>query len=113
MDEPNAIPSTHVHTLPWFPHINKYHPSSDEACIICNENLQENESKAGITKLPCKHIFDRDCIVPWLELVSRCIVTLLPMALDVMRLFLIFEWIILSSLCVFPCSAQQLSIMSS
>jgi len=43
----------------------------DEACIICNENFQENESKAGITKLPCKHFFDRDCIVPWLELVSE------------------------------------------
>ncbi|KAF9987576.1 hypothetical protein BGZ65_003008 [Modicella reniformis] len=44
----------------------------DEACIVCNENLQENESKAGITKLPCKHFFDRDCIVPWLELHNNC-----------------------------------------
>ncbi|KAF9993300.1 hypothetical protein BGZ80_001087 [Entomortierella chlamydospora] len=44
----------------------------DEACIICNENFQENESKAGITKLPCKHFFDRDCIVPWLELHNNC-----------------------------------------
>jgi hypothetical protein len=42
----------------------------DEACIICNENFQENESKAGVTKLPCKHHFDRECIVPWLELVG-------------------------------------------
>ncbi|KAF8973439.1 hypothetical protein BGZ46_009854 [Entomortierella lignicola] len=44
----------------------------DEACIICNENLQENESKAGVTKLPCKHVFDRECIVPWLELHNNC-----------------------------------------
>ncbi|KAF9438560.1 hypothetical protein BGZ76_006942 [Entomortierella beljakovae] len=44
----------------------------DEACIVCNENFQENESKAGITKLPCKHHFDRDCIVPWLELHNNC-----------------------------------------
>ncbi|KAF9914031.1 hypothetical protein BX616_009102 [Lobosporangium transversale] len=45
---------------------------SDEACIICNENFHENEFKAGITKLPCKHFFDRDCIVPWLELHNNC-----------------------------------------
>ncbi|KAG0282565.1 hypothetical protein BGZ96_000347 [Linnemannia gamsii] len=44
----------------------------DEACIICNENFQENESKAGVTKLPCKHYFDRECIVPWLELHNNC-----------------------------------------
>ncbi|KAF9391954.1 hypothetical protein CPB97_004823 [Podila verticillata] len=44
----------------------------DDACIICNENFQESESKAGITKLPCKHFFDRECITPWLELHNNC-----------------------------------------
>ncbi|KAF9950762.1 hypothetical protein BGZ72_007640 [Mortierella alpina] len=54
------------------PYVPQKDVKRDEACIICNENLQENETKAGITHLPCKHFFDRDCIVPWLELHNNC-----------------------------------------
>ncbi|KAF9584402.1 hypothetical protein BGW38_006598 [Lunasporangiospora selenospora] len=54
------------------PYVPTKELKSDEACIVCNENFSENDSKAGVTKLPCKHYFDRDCIVPWLELHNNC-----------------------------------------
>ncbi|KAI7900224.1 uncharacterized protein BX663DRAFT_488441 [Cokeromyces recurvatus] len=44
--------------------------NSDETCIICKDNLKTSESI--ITQMPCGHYFDRDCIVPWLELHNTC-----------------------------------------
>ncbi|KAF9978216.1 THO complex subunit 2, partial [Mortierella antarctica] len=66
---PPPASKSFIRDLPYVPHKDV---KRDEACIICNENLQENETKAGITSLPCKHFFDRDCIVPWLELHNNC-----------------------------------------
>ncbi|KAG0303101.1 hypothetical protein BGZ98_006994 [Dissophora globulifera] len=66
---PPPAAKSFIRDLPFVPQSDV---KRDEACIICNENFQENESKAGITKLPCKHFFDRDCIVPWLELHNNC-----------------------------------------
>ncbi|GAA5804115.1 hypothetical protein HPULCUR_009601 [Helicostylum pulchrum] len=43
---------------------------SDESCIICKDNLKTSEST--VTRMPCGHYFDRECIVPWLELHHTC-----------------------------------------
>ncbi|KAI8090305.1 uncharacterized protein B0P05DRAFT_577763 [Gilbertella persicaria] len=44
--------------------------NSEETCIICKDQL--NTSEDVVTKMPCGHYFDRDCIVPWLELHHTC-----------------------------------------
>ncbi|KAG0253510.1 hypothetical protein DFQ27_007364 [Actinomortierella ambigua] len=44
----------------------------EEACVVCNEHFHESSDQLSITRLPCKHAFDRDCIVPWLELHNNC-----------------------------------------
>ncbi|KAI8339313.1 hypothetical protein BD560DRAFT_412660 [Blakeslea trispora] len=43
---------------------------SGETCIICKDQLHSSENT--VTKMPCGHYFDRDCIVPWLELHHTC-----------------------------------------
>ncbi|RIA96424.1 hypothetical protein C1645_673404, partial [Glomus cerebriforme] len=53
------------------PKVPKSEITSDDTCIICAEKFSANE-KANITKLPCNHKFDKDCILPWLELHNTC-----------------------------------------
>ncbi|CAO3647873.1 unnamed protein product [Mucor hiemalis] len=43
---------------------------SEESCVICKDNLKSSDSP--VTRMPCGHYFDRDCIVPWLELHHTC-----------------------------------------
>ncbi|KAI7890815.1 uncharacterized protein EV154DRAFT_510273 [Mucor mucedo] len=43
---------------------------SEESCIICKDNLRSSEST--VTRMPCGHYFDRDCLLPWLELHHTC-----------------------------------------
>ncbi|KAI8988704.1 hypothetical protein BDB01DRAFT_842272 [Pilobolus umbonatus] len=42
---------------------------SDESCIICKDSLK---GQSGVTRMPCGHYYDHDCIVPWLELHNTC-----------------------------------------
>ncbi|RUS34962.1 hypothetical protein BC938DRAFT_477411 [Jimgerdemannia flammicorona] len=42
----------------------------DESCTVCKDVFHISGSK--ITKMPCGHFFDKDCIVPWLELHNTC-----------------------------------------
>ncbi|CAB4386312.1 unnamed protein product [Rhizophagus irregularis] len=53
------------------PKVSKSEIKSDDTCIICAENFSANE-KVNITKMPCNHMFDKDCILPWLELHNTC-----------------------------------------
>jgi hypothetical protein len=42
-------------------------------CAICQEQLHLNEEVKG---LPCKHLYHKECIVPWLQMVSNQSITL-------------------------------------
>ncbi|WOK98394.1 hypothetical protein Cni_G07105 [Canna indica] len=43
--------------------------SDDAQCSVCMDTFEMgNESK----QMPCKHIFHKDCILPWLELHNSC-----------------------------------------
>ncbi|KAG2219036.1 hypothetical protein INT45_003927 [Circinella minor] len=52
------------------PKIKSGQIDSDETCIICKDNLKKSES--SVTQMPCGHYFDRECLVPWLELHHTC-----------------------------------------
>ncbi|CAG8476154.1 9290_t:CDS:2 [Funneliformis mosseae] len=53
------------------PRVTKSEIKPDDTCIICAEHFLSNE-KTNVTKLPCSHMFDKDCILPWLELHNTC-----------------------------------------
>lgn len=42
---------------------------SGQDCSVCSEGFKKGER---IRKLPCKHIFHDDCILPWLDVNSTC-----------------------------------------
>ncbi|RHZ64070.1 hypothetical protein Glove_326g32 [Diversispora epigaea] len=49
----------------------------DEACPICSEkfitaNEKSNDMKSIVIRMPCKHLFDKECILSWLKLHNTC-----------------------------------------
>ncbi|KAI5790107.1 hypothetical protein EDC01DRAFT_747097 [Geopyxis carbonaria] len=52
---------------------SKLMPSKDDICCICNTAFLEDATPL-VVRLPCHpdHIFDLECIQPWLELHTTC-----------------------------------------
>ena len=38
-------------------------------CQVCFDNFKDEDK---IAKLPCKHLYHKDCILPWLEKHNTC-----------------------------------------
>jgi len=38
-------------------------------CSVCKEEFKKNDE---VHKLPCKHVFHPDCIIPWLKQHNSC-----------------------------------------
>ena len=48
--------------------MNNFISDKNVQCSVCMEDFKFDES---VRKLPCSHHYHNDCIVPWLELVSK------------------------------------------
>nr|CAG8585219.1 15232_t:CDS:2 [Entrophospora candida] len=65
---PPPASKSFINKLPIVP---KSDINSDETCIICADKFHGGGDKL-VTSLPCKHKFDKECIIPWLELHNTC-----------------------------------------
>ncbi|KAG0474690.1 hypothetical protein HPP92_014376 [Vanilla planifolia] len=59
-----------VETLPVIKISNELIAGIDEAqCAVCKEAFVVGEE---VVQIPCKHIYHKDCIIPWLDLHNSC-----------------------------------------
>ncbi|KAL3629840.1 hypothetical protein CASFOL_027062 [Castilleja foliolosa] len=49
--------------------ISKKHVRAESTCAVCKDKF---ELGSEVKRLPCKHMYHGDCIVPWLEQRSSC-----------------------------------------
>eukprot|EP01004_Peranema_trichophorum_P006032 NODE_4872_length_1101_cov_42.695297_g4326_i0.p1 GENE.NODE_4872_length_1101_cov_42.695297_g4326_i0~~NODE_4872_length_1101_cov_42.695297_g4326_i0.p1 ORF type:complete len:235 (+),score=42.87 NODE_4872_length_1101_cov_42.695297_g4326_i0:106-810(+) len=64
---PPATPEA-VESLPMI-NISQKDVDEKEACSVCKDEYELNES---VLKMPCGHLFHKDCIMPWFDQHNSC-----------------------------------------
>eukprot|EP01117_Protostelium_nocturnum_P004064 TRINITY_DN1534_c0_g1_i1.p1 TRINITY_DN1534_c0_g1~~TRINITY_DN1534_c0_g1_i1.p1 ORF type:complete len:416 (-),score=173.62 TRINITY_DN1534_c0_g1_i1:366-1613(-) len=67
--QPQGPPPTSKSVLNKLPVLSVDQEMTAETCLVCQENFQMEESAL---KLPCKHLFHKDCVTTWLEQHCTC-----------------------------------------
>jgi len=70
-DGPMGAPPTPTEVINALPEvaIQQEHLDTHDSCSVCKEDFVLNEKA---TKLPCSHLFHKECIVPWLKQHCTC-----------------------------------------
>lgn len=42
------------------------------SCGICKDDISSDESPEDFVELPCKHVFHRECVMPWFKTAHTC-----------------------------------------
>ncbi|KAL1554734.1 hypothetical protein AAHA92_15262 [Salvia divinorum] len=82
-------PKSAINALPRVK-VSKEHIHADSTCAVCKERF---ELGSQARKLPCKHIYHSDCIVPWLQRHSSCPICCLPITRDNGKLVTRRRWL--------------------
>ncbi|CAH8390851.1 unnamed protein product [Eruca vesicaria subsp. sativa] len=38
-------------------------------CVVC---MDEFENGVGVNGMPCRHVYNHDCLIPWLQMHNSC-----------------------------------------
>ena len=47
----------------------EHNKEEEKACAVCQDEFVSDDT---FIRLPCKHIYHKDCIIPWLKMHSTC-----------------------------------------
>jgi hypothetical protein len=67
--QPQTPPPTSKHFIETCPKISITNPESHDLCLVCQDHYQIGDEAL---KLPCQHLYHKDCLLPWLQSRNTC-----------------------------------------
>jgi E3 ubiquitin-protein ligase RNF115/126 len=67
--QPQTPPPTSKRFIETCPTISITNPESHDLCLVCQDSYQIGDEAL---KLPCKHLYHKDCLIPWLQSRNTC-----------------------------------------
>jgi hypothetical protein len=67
--QPQTPPPASKRFIETCPIISITNPDSHDLCLVCQDSYQIGDEAL---KLPCKHLYHKDCLIPWLQSRNTC-----------------------------------------
>jgi hypothetical protein len=67
--QPQTPPPTSKNFIETCPIVSITNPESHDLCLVCQDNYQIGDEAL---KLPCQHLYHKDCLLPWLKTRNTC-----------------------------------------